>query len=436
MTVTRSWLDPAGPAVIVDPYSSGAQIARKFTARGVDVVAVTSSPRPPAVYAASYRPRDFPEILVDDGDRDAVLDRLRALRPRCVVAGCESGVELAEALAPLVVPQVANVAALAPARRHKGAMADAVAAHGLAVIRQICTDDAEAVAAWIAESGLGGRDLVLKPPKSASTDGVTRVAGGRGWRAVFHALLGAENRLGVVNERVLVQELVRGIEYVVDTFSHDGRHSVADVCRYTKTDNGPHMAVYDHMDWVAPDDGCVAEVVAYARGVLDAVGMRFGAAHVEIMLTAEGPVLIEMAARAHGGGHPRFSRLATGDSQLHRMVRWFTDRTPVPAHYALHAPTTVVFHRMDASGTVRNAAALDRIDTLPSHVHSVRHIRDGDRLTMTSDLFASLDLGFAVLSHPDPAQVDHDRALVRAWEAQILAAPAPGGTLAGTGAAR
>jgi hypothetical protein len=43
------------------------------------------------------------------------------------------------------------------------------------------------------------------------------------------------------------------------------------------------MAVYDRMDWLAPTQPEVGPLCAYAFGVLDAVGLRYGAAHVEIM---------------------------------------------------------------------------------------------------------------------------------------------------------
>ena len=204
------------------------------------------------------------------------MTRLRELRPRCVLAGAESGVELADAIASAVTPQTANVAALAAARRDKGAMAEAVANAGVPSIRQVCTADPSVVAQWLRREGLAGRDLVVKPPKSAATDGVTRVPGGRGWRTTFERLLGRSNMFGLIDDRLLVQEYAAGTEYVVDTFSHDGRHTICDVCRYRKTDNGPQMAVYDSMEWLAPDDGPVQSLVAYARDVLDAVGMRFG----------------------------------------------------------------------------------------------------------------------------------------------------------------
>lgn len=411
--------DPDGPVVVVDPYSSGALLAPAFAQAGVPVVAVVTGPHPPQVYASSYRPQDFGEIITFTGDLRPVVHRLRQLRPRCVLPGCESGVELADAIAPLVTPEVANDPVLAAARRHKGEMAAAVEKAGLPIIAQICTDDPTQVQAWIRRSGLAGRDLVVKPPKSASTDGVTRVSADS-WRAVFDAQLGQANRLGLVNDRLLVQEYATGVEYVVDTFSHDGVHTVTDVCRYRKVDNGPFMAVYDSMQWLAPDDPVVEPLVAYASGVLDAVGLRFGAAHVEIMDTAQGPRLIEVGARAHGGGQPRFCRVATGDSQVERTVRHFARLGPIPARYQLHTHVLVVFLISTRAGVVCNAGVFDAVPTLASHHFSAIQVRDGDRVEVTRDLFGSLDLGFVVLAHRDAGQVWADYTAVRRIEHDLL----------------
>ena len=411
--------NPDGPAVVVDPYSSGAMLAPAFLAAGVPVTAVVTGPQPPAVYAASYRRGDFTEIITFDGDLEPVVRRLRELRPRCVLPGCESGVELADAIAPLVTPEVANDPSLAAARRHKAEMAAAVDKAGLPTIAQLCTDDPAEVEAWVRRTGLAGRDLVVKPPKSASTDGVTRVRGD-GWRAVFDAQLGRPNRLGLVNDRLLVQEHVTGEEYVVDTFSHGGVHTVTDVCRYHKVDNGPYMAVYDCMEFLPPDHSAVPELVGYASGVLDAVGMRYGAAHVEIMRTPAGPRLIEVGARAHGGGQPRFCREATGDSQVDRTVRCFARLGAIPDRYELRRHVLVVFLISRHAGTVRNAEVFAAVPQLPSHYYCGVHIANGDRLELTRDLFGSLDLGFAVLSHEDPERVWADYEALRALERALV----------------
>jgi biotin carboxylase len=303
-------------------------------------------------------------------------------------------------------------------------MSAAVAAAGLPVIPQVATADPEEVASWLIRTGLHGGDLVIKPPKSASTDGVTRVPADRDWRAAFAAGLGHRNRLGLINDVLVVQQHVTGTEYVVDTFSHGGRHTVTDVCRYRKVDNGPHMAVYDAMEWVPPDDPVLPEIIGYARGVLDAVGLRYGPAHVELMATEDGPRMIEVGARAHGGGQPRFCAVATGDSQVLRTARYFAGQGTPPDGYQLVKHMLVVFHIARESGIVSGTGVLDTVRSLPSHHFSVRHFGDGDLIEVTKDLFGTLDLGFVVLADSDRDQVLADYAKIRELESRLIVRPA------------
>ena len=69
--------DPDGPAVIVDPYSSGAFYAPAFAAAGVPTVAVRSGRAVAEVHRGGYRPEDFTAVIVNDGDVGAVVDQLR-----------------------------------------------------------------------------------------------------------------------------------------------------------------------------------------------------------------------------------------------------------------------------------------------------------------------------------------------------------------------
>lgn len=411
----------AAPAVIVDPYSSGALFSEAFSAQNIPTIAVMSAPRPPDVYARSFRPSDFQEILIaDESNFMGVIDRLTSLAPRCILTGCESGVELTDRITPLVLPEMANVATKAAARRHKGEMANVIKAAGIPSMSQICTSSADDVEQWIEQEGLAGRDLVIKPPKSASTDGVVKVPGGREWRKIFTNVLGSENRLGINNDTLMVQEFLQGTEYAVDTASYEGRHAISSICRYKKTENGPFMAVYDAMDWVSPDFDRARELREYATLVLEAVGMRYGTSHVEIMLTEAGPRLIEVGARPHGGGHPQFCRHATGDSQVDLIARSFASNQFNPPEYNLTTNMKVVFFLCRDAGIVTNGKALESIKNLESHFFSAINIKDGEKLEPTRDLFASLKMGFAVLSHDDPEVIRADYRTVRALEASIF----------------
>ena len=415
--------NPDGPAVVVDPFSSGGFYAPAFKEAGVPVVTVLSRQEVHPVYLPSFHPEDFQEVIRFTGDLGPVVRRLLQLQPRCILPGTEVGVELADQLAAQVIPDVANVPELTSARRHKWEMAQAAAKAGIPIIRQICTDDPAEVSAWIEREGLAGHDLVVKPPKSASTDGVTRVHRGHGWREVFDAQLGKPNQWDVLNDRMLVQEHVTGTEFVVDSFSYEGIHTFTDVCRYKKTDNGPHMAVYDSMEWIPVDEAEVPALLDYTRRVLDAIGMRFGAAHVEVMLTESGPRLIEVNARPHGGGQPRFCRVATGSSQIDRAVRYFARLGDIPLGYELNQRLIVVFLINRTTGVIRNIETLDAVRNLPSYHFVSIQVSNGDRVQQTKDLLTTLALGFVVLVHKDREQIMADYEAVRRIERGLIVEP-------------
>ncbi len=405
--------------VVVDPYSSGNQWAPALRAAGLVPVAVMAAAAVPAIYTATFVPDDFTVVVRSAEGGTDVADRLRPLDPLAVLPGAESGVELADRLAAALTPRRANIPALAAARRHKGAMAAAVAAAGLPVVRHVCSADPARIADWLAGSGLAGRDVVVKPPKSGGTDDVILVRAGQDWRPAFDRVLGAENQMGGVNSEVMVQEYMAGVEYVVDTCTVDGVHTLVDICRYRKGDNGGHMAVYDWMEWLPPDTPGHQQLTGYALGVLDAVGVRFGAAHTEIMLTAAGPRLVEVNARVAGGGVPRFCREATGDSQIDRLVRHLAGARDIPASFTLRRTVRGVLFRAGTAGVLRNAEEYEHVRELASHHASVINVRSGDRVPVTSDLATSHALGYAVLAHDRPEQVDADYDEIRRIEARL-----------------
>src|SRR6266536_6098553 len=185
-------------AVIVDPLSTGREYGPAFREAGVTPVAVLAAAEVPEVYTATWQPENFDVVLRydggDGGDIDGLATELSALGPLCVIAGAETGVELADRLAAMVTPDTANVPELAAARRDKWAMAQAVRAAGIPHLAQTCADEPAAVAAWLAEQGLEDAPLVLKPPKSAGTDDVHLVPAGGDWKAVFDQIIGRVNK--------------------------------------------------------------------------------------------------------------------------------------------------------------------------------------------------------------------------------------------------
>jgi hypothetical protein len=392
-------------------------LAPELRRKGCSVVAVISRREVLDLFATSYDPDAFDAVLHFDGDLAGLSARLERYQPSFVIPGTESGVELADQLAALVTPSLANDPALIAARTNKFHMVERVRSQGLAVIRSVCSSDASQIERWIDDNQLHDRYIVLKPPASAGTDAVTKMLGRGPWRSVFDQMLGQKNRLGRSNDAILAQEFIDGDEYVFDTFSHDGHHTLTNLCKYKKVQNQGFIAVYDRMDFLPYDHGAHGQTRAYVHAVLDALGIRNGPAHTEVIIGADGPRLVETGARMHGGGHPRYCRLCTSDSQLDRLVGYYTERIRPRDGFELQRRLAVVFLITRASGRLRNPELLARIPELPSCYELHCSYVPGSHAPMTRDLFSLL--GFAVLCHHDQAQIERDYQTIKRIEADL-----------------
>ena len=109
---------------------------------------------------------------------------------------------------------------------------------------------------------------------------------------------------GYRNTEILLQEFLRGTEYIVNTASCRGRHAVTDIWRYDKIPLGDLGNPYNYAALVMQPTEIEKPIVDYVMAVLDALGFEYGPSHTEIMLTAQGPRLIETGARPMGGFFP------------------------------------------------------------------------------------------------------------------------------------
>lgn len=406
--------NPRAFVVVVDPYSSGVIYAPALRRSGFSPVAVLSFPGPSPDFTTTFCPADFDLELSADQGTTRVAERLAALRPTAVVPGTESGVLLADELAAVLTPGLANLPELSYARRHKGAMAAAVQASGVPVARTLCASQADEVEQWIVDQGLAGIDLVVKPAMAAGTEGVSLARGGRGWRSAFERLLGQLNAMGVVNNDIVVQERLIGTEFAVDTFSFDGVHTVTDICRYGKRATESSFAVYDHVEFLDYHGERHGEMINYVTRMLDALGIRFGPVHSEVMLTSDGIRLIEANARLAGGGMAQAASLATGETAVDRLVRFLCGARDIRPDFTLQRTVMTVLFVAPRAGTVSNVEGYERIRTLQTCRHLRIKVANGDVVPETSDLMSTMRLGWAVLADRNTERVHADYRRARA----------------------
>ena len=140
-----------------------------------------------------------------------------------VVAGAETGVELADSLSEHM-GLCTNGSHLSKARRDKYTMGETVRAAGVRAVRQLQASTWSRVEAYLLDWNPSPFKVILKPVDSAGSDGVTLCTSMDDAKKAFGDIIGKVNALGIVNEQLLVQEYLEGTEYVVDMVSRDGEH--------------------------------------------------------------------------------------------------------------------------------------------------------------------------------------------------------------------
>lgn len=403
-----------GAAVVVDAYSTGSRLAPRFAAAGLPVVHVQSSPSLPGFYVRGFRAGDFVENVVHDRDLEATAARVAVHDPAFVVVGAEPGVPLADALSErLGLPS--NGSSLSPARRDKNAMSEALRAAGLRTAEALKTNDAAEAVAWAAARG--GAPVVVKPLDSAGTDGVCICRNGAEIEAAFAASLGRPNALHGANEELLVQELLEGTQLFVNSVSWEGAHRVSEVWRDNKLRRGANF-IYDYEELLPRHGEQQDLIVPYVESVLDALGIRYGPAHTEVMLTASGPVLVESGARLHGsvpdGVVDRCTpshQAVTAEAYLEpgSVARWAS------RPYELAAGAFCVMLISEHEGRIVSDAGMREIEALPSFAGTINMLGPGDRLGRTVDLFSCP--GFVYLVDPDREQLKADYGRIRELDA-------------------
>ena len=402
-----------GRAVIVDPYSTGAYLAEAFARHGVQAVAVQGTAQPLG-RSEHLHHEQYTVVIADGTDSMDAARFLKELDVRHVLAGTESGVPLADRIAyRLGVP--GNDPSTSMTRRDKFAMVRALARADLRHARTI-EANTDGGARKAAEE-LGGWPLVVKPAASAGSDHVVIAHDIGEVRAAAGEILGTADLYGRTNQAVIVQQYLIGTQFAVNSVSQHGVHRIVEVWHDRRTDLGDGRLIYDRMDLLAPDDDRIPMLVDYVRACLDALGIVYGPAHSEVMLTADGPVLIETGARLQGGDSVPLMRAATGTSQTDAAVQAALDspgahavraRTPYP-----YAPVTQCFLQAPADGRI-SESAIERLRQVPGVAGFVHTPAPGTAVRRTVDLLSSP--GTVYLSGDCAQRIDEAHAAVRKLE--------------------
>jgi hypothetical protein len=403
------------PVVIVDPLSSGIELAPTFKARGVPAIAVTLKNEEWPEFGSRMKPSDFVEVIPD---QPGIEDLMRKYDPIAIIPGTEEGIPLAERLAGLLTPRLANDPEKALHRSHKAFMQKALKEAGVPALKTLHTASEDEAEAWLEENGLKGEPFIIKPPTSSGSEMVFHIGAGEDWKKAFRLILTQPSVIsGKPSETVVIQEQAIGTEYAVGTVSADGRHYLVHLIKYNKTSSGERKTVFDHVEFVPYDREVLGDLFDYTQQALDALGVRWGATHTEVMLTKKGPRLIESSARMIGGPVVGFARAATGSSQADKLAEIYVDGDVKTKEFVFKKTVVPVFLRAVNQGVVSNLEILDGASTLSSLLSKHVWIKNGDRVPRTEDYLTSIGI-IALAGDRDAIFRDYGR--VRAMESKLV----------------
>jgi biotin carboxylase len=401
---------------LIDAYgTSGTALASALRDAGCRVVNVHSKAVVPPLYVGTYRPELFSfEYQFNDLN---LTSQLRALDIAAVLPGTEAGTREADQIAfNLGLP--GNPPSTSALRRDKYAMGEAVRAAGLDAVRQSRAASVEAAVSVVREWGT--YPVVVKPVESAANDGVVFCYSEDEVIANIEKQLGAQNCMGLINNAVLIQEYLQGVQYIVNTFSLNRRHHIVEIWRDDRIKIHGGGNIYDRETLIDPAGSVQDDLKRYALKVLDALDVVSGPTHGEYMMTSRGPVLIEVGARLQGGLNDAALKRALGSSLIGKAVRHCLEPERLDIDlvrpYVLHEHVMVVNLIAPRAGILVENNALERLSTLRSF-HSLVGTRTvGAYLPKTIDL--STKPGHVYLVDKSSAQLERDYETIRAWEAE------------------
>ncbi|MGZ2361956.1 ATP-grasp domain-containing protein [Streptomyces sp. 372A] len=311
------------------------------------------------------------------GDPEAVLALCRTLagehRVRGVTSSSEYFITTAAAAARALGLPGPDPQALAAAR-DKSVQRRLFAEHGVPSPAFRTAGSSEQAVLAAAELGL---PVVVKPPGRSGSIGVRRCDTPEA--VARHA---AELLATTVDERglplsatVLVESYLDGPEFSVEVF--DGR---------VRAVVGKHLDqalgfLETGHDVPAPVDEAVrAELGAVALAAVAALGLDWGAAHVELRLPDGRPAVVEVNPRLAGGMIPQAVLAATGQDLIAELIALVAgrDRVRGPARTDAAAIRFVVPATDGAVSTVPDPAAARR---LPGVVDAAVGARSGQLIT-------------------------------------------------------
>ncbi|MER9793669.1 lyase family protein [Mesorhizobium sp. M0213] len=179
--------------------------------------------------------------------------------------------------------------------------------------------------------------VVVKPVSGSGSSGVRLCDSAT---AAIEAFESAKDvlvdQVDLASPDILIQQYVEGKEYSAEIIAYDGTlHCLGILAKHK---GPPPCFVEVGHDFPAPlPEWSLKELASFAEGAVSALGLEFGPAHVEFVISERGPVIIEVNPRLAGGMIPVMLSHALGTSILDMVIRLYAGEGFTPPRASARA---------------------------------------------------------------------------------------------------
>ena len=241
------------------------------------------------------------DMIFEKDSYEETLEKVKKYDPELIVAGSERGVILTTKLSHdlgLLGNPIEDIDAMTL----KDKMQEKIAEAGLRYIRGKSVNSLEEAIEYYDSESFS--EVVVKPVYSGGSTGVHLCSNRDEMIDAVNLILSEKNFYGQDIDTFVIQERIKGEEYVVNTASCNGIHMVTLMWKYSKVETNDGAMIYDTMETVNELNIGEAQIVEYAYKVADALEIKYGPVHGEYMVDENGPVLIEVNCRPSGASMP------------------------------------------------------------------------------------------------------------------------------------
>ncbi len=249
--------------------------------------------------------------------------------------------------------------------RNKPEMRRLLALAGMRTPEYVASQDPDELEAWLT---LGHGDHIVKPADYAGSSGVSLVTQLSELRPAAEAAI----RKSPTGTAILEQRLY-GPEYSIESISMSGHHSTVAITKKF-TSSPPYFVEMGHLVPADIDDALQTAIVDEVHKALDVFGMITGASHAEVIVTENGPVVVEIAGRLGGDLIPRLVFESTGINMYELELGAITGHLPRKIRPSRDLVSAVRFYDcLPGTEIVWPATSAVRGTTLESTIRDSKH---------------------------------------------------------------